>query len=329
MKARAFWVAEPGRGELRTESLPEVGADQVLVRALFSGVSRGTEALVFRGEVPESQHERMRCPHQAGRFNEAVKYGYISVGTVERGCGLENRNVFCLHPHQERYVVDRTAVTLLPEGMNPGLGVLAANMETAVNGVWDAQPNTTDRVTVIGAGVVGALVAWRMQSFVDAPVELVDIRPDRKALADALGLTFAVPDDAQSNRSIVVHASGSEAGLCRALELADDDGRIIEMSWYGDRKVSVPLGEDFHSRRLTIQCSQVGAIPPHMRETHGFSDRMAVVLDLLCSHPELGALINSESAFETLPELMPRLALGASEVLCHRVCYPEEPPCTD
>jgi threonine dehydrogenase-like Zn-dependent dehydrogenase len=242
---------------------------------------------------------------------------------------LENRNVFCLHPHQDRYVVDRTAVTLLPEGMNPGLGVLAANMETAVNGVWDAQPNTNDRVTVIGAGVVGALVAWRMQSFVDAPVELVDVRPDRKALADALGLAFAVPDDAQSNRSIVVHASGSEAGLCRALELADDDGRIIEMSWYGDRKVSVPLGEDFHSRRLTIQCSQVGAIPPHMRETHGFSDRMAVVLDLLCSHPELGVFINSESAFEIFLELMPRLALGASEVLCHRVCYPEEPPCTD
>jgi hypothetical protein len=323
VKAQAFWVTAPGAGELRTETLADPGADQLLVQTLFSGVSRGTESLVFRGAVPVSQHDRMRCPHQVGSFDGPVKYGYINVGRVERGSGLEGRNVFCLFPHQDRYVVNRSDVTVLPEGMDPSIAVLAANMETAVNGVWDARPLRTDRVTVIGAGVVGALVAWRLQFEVDAPVELVDTRSDREALARALGMTFSLPHDAQADRTLIVHASGSEAGLRQALELAADDGRIVEMSWYGDRDVSLPLGEAFHSRRLTIQSSQVGAIPPHLRGEFSFADRMKVVLAALQKHPELQVLINSESSFAELPETMARLAGGASEVLCHRVRYEE------
>lgn len=323
MNARAFWVMEPGRGELRTESIREPAEGQVRVRTLFSGVSRGTESLVFRGAVPESQHERMRCPHQAGSFDGPVKYGYINVGVVEEGCDLEGRHVFCLFPHQDHYVADRSAVTVLPGDFDPSMAVLAANMETAVNGVWDASPDPTDRVTVIGAGVVGALVAWRMQQLVEAQVELVDVRSDRESLARSLGVGFALPHEAQNDRTIVVHASGSQEGLVRALELAADDGQIIEMSWYGDRRVSLPLGEDFHCRRLTLKCSQVGAIPPHMRDRVDYAARMSIAVDLLAGAPELNALINSEGRFEDLPETMSRLAAGASEVLCHRVRYQE------
>lgn len=329
MKAHSFWVTAPGVGEIRSESIPTPAADEVLVRTLYSGVSRGTETLVFEGRVPESQFDRMRCPHQGGEFGQALKYGYIAVGVVEQGRDLVGRHVFCLHPHQDRFVVKRSAVTPLIEGLDPSLAVLAANMETAVNGVWDARPTAGDRVTVIGSGVVGALVAWRMGREVDAPVELVDIQPTREALADPLGVEFRTPEAATPDRTIIVHASGTAAGLRRALELAGDDGRIIEMSWFGDRHVALPLGEAFHSRRLSIACSQVGAIPPAMRGTMDFMGRMKVVMNALRNHPELHVLINSEGTFRSLPKTMQRLAEGASEVLCHRVRYEESDPCID
>ena len=329
MKARAFWVTAPGVGEIRTEEIDDPSGEEVLVKALYSGISRGTEILVFQGRVPTSERQRMKCPFQVGQFGSAVKYGYINVGRVEAGGDLTGRHVVCLHPHQNRYVVPRSAVTVLPEGFDPALAVLAPNMETAVNGVWDSQPQRNDRVTVIGAGVVGALVAWRMQAAVDHPVQLVDLQPSRSGIAGALGLSFATPSEALTERSLVVHASGSPAGLRRALELAGDDGRIVEMSWFGDRRIELPLGEAFHSRRLTIQCSQVGALPPHMRDSMDFAGRMRVVLDALTGHPELRVLINSEGSFESLPHTMKRLAEGAPEVLCHRVRYQETDPCTD
>lgn len=329
MKARAFWVTGPGVGEIKTEAIDDPSGQEIRVRTLYSGVSRGTETLVFQGRVPASQHQRMKCPFQVGQFGQAVKYGYISVGRVESDGDLAGRNVVCLHPHQDRYVVPRSAVTVLPEGFDPAIAVLAPNMETAVNGVWDCRPQRGDRVTVIGAGVVGALVAWRMQAEVDHPVQLVDLQPSRAGIAEALGLSFAIPADAWIERNLVVHASGSPAGLRRALELAGDDGRIVEMSWFGDRQIELPLGEAFHSRRLTIQCSQVGALPPHMRDSMDFAGRMRVVLDALSGHPELRVLINSEGSFESLPQTMKRLAEGAPEVLCHRVRYQETDPCTD
>jgi threonine dehydrogenase-like Zn-dependent dehydrogenase len=324
MNARSFWVEQPGVGGLRTETLAALGPDQVRVRTLFTGVSRGTESLVFRGRVPLNQYAAMRCPHQVGEFSTPIKYGYIAVGVVEEGGGLEGENVFCLYPHQDCFVVDRSAVVALPKGLDPALAVLASNLETAVNGCWDADPTPNDTVTIIGAGVVGILVAWRIQAETGRPVELVDIDPGRAPVAAHLGLAFSTPEQAMSGRSLIVHASGSQAGLRSALELAGPDGRIIEMSWFGDREVSLPLGEHFHSRRLTIQCSQVGALPPRMRGEWSYHRRMALVLSLLSEHPELNILINSEGSFDSLPETMSRLAEAGAGVLCHRVHYQEK-----
>jgi threonine dehydrogenase-like Zn-dependent dehydrogenase len=324
MNARSFWVEQPGVGVIRTETLPAIGPEQVRVRTLFTGVSRGTESLVFRGRVPANQHAAMRCPHQVGEFSTPIKYGYIAVGVVEEGCGMEGKAVFCLYPHQDCFVVARSAVVLLPEALDPALAVLASNLETAVNGCWDADPTPDDTVTVIGAGVVGILVAWRIQAEIGRPVELVDIDPQRALVADHLGLAFSAPEQARSGRSLIVHASGSTAGLRSALELAAPDGRIIEMSWFGDQEVSLPLGEHFHSRRLTIRSSQVGALPPRMRGEWTYSRRMALVLSLLSEHPELGILVNSEGSFDSLPETMARLAESGAGVLCHRVQYQEK-----
>jgi NADPH:quinone reductase-like Zn-dependent oxidoreductase len=318
--ARSFWVAAPGRGEIRAERLPVPRADEVVVRALFSGVSRGTEALVFGGAVPAAEYERMRAPFQAGDFPAPVKYGYSSVGMVEHGPSeLRGRNVFCLYPHQTRYVVPAAAVHALPERVPPARAVLAANLETAVNGLWDAAPRVGDRVAVIGAGTVGSLVAW-LAARAGCSVELVDVDARKSAIASALGVTFKTPGAATPDVDVALHASGSEGGLATALELAGFEATVVELSWYGDRSPRVPLGATFHSRRLTLKSSQVGAIAPPQRARWSGTRRMQLVLELL-AEPALDALISGESAFDDLPTVLAQLATSPGYTLCHRISY--------
>ncbi|MGC0373503.1 zinc-dependent alcohol dehydrogenase [Streptomyces sp. SAI-229] len=318
--ARAFWLDSPGRGVIREVALPAPGADEVLVRSLYSGVSRGTETLVFRGGVPQSQHAVMRAPFQEGDFPAPVKYGYLNVGMVEEGPeALVGRTVFCLYPHQTRYVVPAGAVTPVPDGVPAGRAVLAGTVETAVNALWDAAPLVGDRIAVVGGGMVGCSVAALLARFPGVRVQLVDADPARAETAAALGVGFALPGDALGECDLVVHASATEQGLGRALELLRPEGTVVELSWYGDRKVSLPLGEAFHSRRLAIRSSQVGTVSP-ARADRSYADRLALALDLL-TDPALDALVTGESAFEELPDVMPRLASGKTPALCHRVRY--------
>ncbi|WP_433275576.1 zinc-dependent alcohol dehydrogenase [Pseudonocardia xinjiangensis] len=322
--ARAFWLRAPGEGEIRPVEVPRPGPDDVEVRTLYSGVSRGTETLVFRGGVPESQFAAMRAPFQDGDFPAPVKYGYLSVGVVEHGPpSLLGRAVFCLYPHQTRYVVPAAAVTPIPDGMPPGRAVLAGTVETAVNVLWDAAPLVGDRIAVIGAGMVGCSVAAVLAQFPGVEVQLVDVDPARAAVADALGVRFAAPEEAEGECDLVVHASATEAGLARALELLGDEGEVIEMSWYGDRPVRVPLGEAFHSRRLVVRSSQVGAVAPARRGRRSFSDRMSLALRLL-ANPVFDVLITDERPFEDLPRLMPELTGGELSSLCVRVVYGQQ-----
>ncbi|WP_043530040.1 zinc-dependent alcohol dehydrogenase [Litchfieldella xinjiangensis] len=319
--AKAFWVQSPGRGVLKEETLPVLGDDEVQVATDYSAVSRGTESLVFEGRVPESEHQRMRAPFQSGDFPAPVKYGYASVGRVERGpASLRDRHVFCLYPHQDRYVVPANAVLPLPDGLPPERAVLAANMETALNATWDAAPAVGDRIVVIGAGVVGALVAYLCARIPGTRVSLIDVVPQRASLAEALGVAFATPDQAPADNDLVVHASGNPEGLTQALRLAGTEATVLEMSWYGHQSVSVPLGEAFHSRRLTLRSSQVGGIAPGRQPRWDHGRRLALALDLLAD-PRLDALFNGESDFLDLPETMPRLVAASGDVLCHRLRY--------
>ncbi|MFD8819346.1 dehydrogenase [Streptomyces sp. NPDC059627] len=319
--ARAFWLRSPGHGELRDVTLAEPGEGEVLVRALYSGVSRGTETLVFRGGVPESQHAVMRAPFQEGDFPGPVKYGYLSVGVVEQGpVGLIGRTVFCLYPHQTHYVVPVSAVAVVPERVPPARAVLAGTVETAVNALWDAAPLVGDRIAVIGGGMVGCSVAALLARFPGLRLQLVDADPARARTAEALGVDFAAPEDALGGCDLVVHASATEQGLTRALELLAPEGTVLDLSWYGDRRIALPLGEAFHSRRLTVRSSQVGTVSPAARAGRSYADRLALSLDLLAD-PALDALITGESAFEELPEVLPRLASGEIPALCHRVRY--------
>jgi threonine dehydrogenase-like Zn-dependent dehydrogenase len=320
--AAAFWVAAPGRGEIRHETLATPAAGEVLVRTLYSGISRGTESLVFEGRIPASERTRMRAPFQAGDFPAPVKYGYSSVGRVEEGpADLVGAAVFCLHPHQTRYVVPRAAVHRLPPGLPPARAVLAANVETALNGLWDADVRAGDRVRVIGAGVVGCVVAWLAAQVPGCEVELVDLQPARAAVAAALGVPFATPDTARGESDVVVHASGAPEGLGLALRLAAFEATVLEMSWYGDRVVPLPLGAAFHARRLTLRSSQVGHVATAQRARWDFARRMALALRLLAGAPALDALLTGEDAFEALPEVMARLATAPGTALCHRIRY--------
>lgn len=296
-------------------------ADDVVVRAMYSGISRGTEALVFAGRVPASEHQRMRAPFQAGEFPAPVKYGYASVGRIEQGPrGLQDRDVFVLFPHQTRYVVPAGSAHVLPEGVPPPRAVLAANLETAVNGLWDARPQIGDRIVVVGAGTVGCLVAWLAGRLPGCEVDLVDINPDRRGIARALGVRFARPEAVSEGADVVIHASGSPAGLDLALRLAAFEATIVEMSWYGNQIVPLPLGEAFHARRLTLVSSQVGSIARSQRARWDARRRMQLALTLL-TDPTLDVLITGESEFESLPATMAQLAAEPGGTICHRIRY--------
>jgi threonine dehydrogenase-like Zn-dependent dehydrogenase len=326
--AQAFWLREPGCGEIRQVELPEPGPDDVVVRTLRSGISRGTETLVFRGAVPPDQRARMRAPFQEGDFPGPVKFGYLNVGTVEEGpAELRGRTVFCLYPHQTAYVVPAGAVSLVPDDVSSARAVLAGTVETAVNALWDAAPAVGDRIAVVGGGMVGCCVARLLYRYPAVRVTLVDVDPGRAEIAAALGVDFALPDEAPGDLDLVVHTSATSAGLQRSLDLLAPEGVVIDLSWYGDTEVRLSLGGAFHARRLAIRSSQVGALSPARASRRTSAERLALALRLL-RDPAFDVLLTGESRFDELPDVMARLAAGSLPALCHTITYSEGRPCS-
>lgn len=319
----ALWIAAPGVAELRHEPEPELdpaAGREVLVETGWSGISRGTERLVFRGRAPVSEWERMRAPLQAGGFGFPVKYGYAAVGRATAGpAGLVGRWVFVLHPHQDRFAAPAALCLPLPEGLEPRRAALAANMETALNVVWDAGVGPCDRVAVVGAGVVGALAAWLAGRIPGVAATLVDVNPERAGLAARLGVGFALPEAAPQDCDVVIHASGTGSGLAAALAAAGEEALVVEASWHGDGTTPAPLGGAFHSRRLRLASSQVGRVPPARAPRWTNRRRLAAALELLRA-PELGALISGETDFADLPERYGAI-LDDPATLCHVVRY--------
>jgi 2-desacetyl-2-hydroxyethyl bacteriochlorophyllide A dehydrogenase len=320
--ASALWIEDAGRCSLRQEVLPARDGATVLVRTLYSGISRGTESLIFEGRVPASEYERMRGPGMDGDFPFPVKYGYAAVGVVEAGPpDLLEREVFCLHPHQDFFIVPVERVTVLPLSLPPRRAILAANMETALNVVWDAAIQPGDRVAVFGAGVVGTLVAYLSSRIAGTDTVLVDREPRRAALAASLGLTFVSPNelDGTGEFDVIVNATASPQALEAAISLAGLESRIVEASWYGDRSVSLPLGGAFHARRLSLISSQVGNLPQSHRARWTYARRLAKALELLLD-VRLDSLISGETPFAELPAAYARI-LSRPDTLCHRIRY--------
>lgn len=319
--AQALWYVGPGHAEIRPERLPPLASGHVRVRALYSAISRGTEALIAAGRVPESEYQRMRAPFMGGSFPFPVKYGYATVGVVEAGPNaLVGRNVFALHPHQTKFDLPVEAVVPLPADVPLLRAVLAANIETALNATWDASPGPSGRIAVVGAGVVGALVGFLCARIEGAEVTLIDIDPAREVLARALNLKFATPDAAPADCDFVFHASATAAGLATALDIAGDEATIIELSWYGAGTVPVPLGGAFHSRRLSIISSQVGRVAPSHRTRWPYARRLAAAVALLAD-PRLDALLTAPIRFADLPAALPRILSPGSGILCQVIDY--------
>ncbi|MFB8387261.1 zinc-binding alcohol dehydrogenase [Microbacterium sp. NPDC055910] len=324
VQATSFWIEEPGRGALRRERIRDPEFGDVRVRTVYTGISRGTESTVFRGEVPEREHARMRAPLQEGDFPAPVKYGYLNVGVVETGPStLEGRTVFTLAPHQSAFVVPESALVLVPHGVPARRAVLAGAVETAVNILWDAAPLVGDRITVIGAGMIGCAVARLARGIPGVQIAVVDVDETKAEVCAALDVAFHVPADAPHGREIVIDTSGSEDGLRTALRTAATEGEIIEASWFGSREVSLPLGEDFHSRRLTIRSSQVGVVPARRRGTRTTGDRLEIALRLL-RDPAYDALLTGESSWTRLPETMAAIAAGDLPGLCHVIDWKDD-----
>jgi NADPH:quinone reductase-like Zn-dependent oxidoreductase len=323
---QALWYVGGGCAELRPETVPEPSSAEVRVRALFGAISRGTERLVFSGRVPPSQYQRMRAPHMAGSFPYPAKYGYATVGRVEQGPPeLQSRIVFALHPHQSVFTISADAVVPVPEQVPPARAVLAANMETALNAVWDGAPGPADRIAVVGGGVVGLLVARLCARLPGSEVTVVDIAAARGEIAHALGAGFAVPAAAPQECDLVFHASGTAAGLGTALRVAGEEATIVELSWYGAAEVAAPLGEAFHSRRLRLVASQVGEVAPSHRARWSRGRRLAAALDLLAD-PLLDRLLAPAVSFENLPERLPEILDAQADARCPLIRYPAAPP---
>jgi hypothetical protein len=322
VEAEALWYVSPGRVEIRPEPVGPPAAGEVRLSALYGGISRGTERLVLNGRVPVSEHSRMRSPNMAGDFPFPVKYGYATVGRIESGpADLVGRIGFALHPHQTAFNLPAESVALLPQDVPGSRGVLAANVETALNAVWDAAPGPADRIAIVGGGVVGSLCAWLCAKLPGAEVTLVDVDPGRAEIAGALGAGFALPFDANGDCDVVIHASATAAGLATALRLAGDEAAVVELSWYGSNEIAVSLGEAFHSRRLRLISSQVGQVAPSHRPRWSHGRRLAAALSLL-GDAALDALIATPIDFRDLPIRLPRILAAPGSVLCPLIRYP-------
>jgi NADPH:quinone reductase-like Zn-dependent oxidoreductase len=320
-QAQALWYVAPGRAEVRSEPVAPPADGQVRLRAVASALSRGTERLIFSGRVPESEYERMRAPFMSGAFPFPVKYGYAMVGRVEDGpADLNGRLCFALYPHQTVFNLAAENIIPLPDGLAPERAVLAANMETALNALWDGQPAPADRIAIVGAGVLGLLVARLCARIPGTEVTVVDVNPGRAGIAQALGARFAAPDAAGDGCDIVIHTSASAAGLATALRLAGDEATVLELSWYGAGTVSVPLGDVFHSRRLKLVSSQVGKVSGGHRPRWSYRRRLTAALELL-QDPSLDALIAPPVAFSDLPAKLPEILNPESGVLCQLIRY--------
>ncbi|MFJ6077747.1 zinc-binding alcohol dehydrogenase [Pseudarthrobacter sp. NPDC092419] len=320
--ATAYWTTAKEHGELRSEKIARPGQGEALIRALYSGISKGTEMVVHHGAVPPRVATRMRAPHQEGEFPGPVKFGYLSVGIVEDGPEeWKGQRVFCLNPHQDLYVVPVESLTKIPDNVPARRAVLTGTVETAINALWEAGPRLGDRVAVVGAGLVGGMVSTLLRSFPLERLQLVDLDPSKQQLASALDVDFVGPDEAVADCDIVFHCSASQKGLERSLQLAGDEGDVIEMSWYANREVTVPLGEDFHARRLSIRASQVGVVARARRHRRTNADRLNLAVSLLAD-PVFDAFLTGSSPFEDLPAVVKELACGSRDALCHVIEYP-------
>ncbi|MEM9277847.1 MAG: zinc-binding alcohol dehydrogenase [Pseudomonadota bacterium] len=328
-RAGRLSYSAPYKAAIETVQIPEIKAENVLLKTLFSGISRGTESLVYAGKVPESEWKRMRCPFMSGSFAFPVTYGYACVceviGLGEKTSGLKpGDRVFVLHPHQDIFSVPESSCNLLPPSIPTSRAVLSANMETALNAVWDAEISGNPFCAIIGAGVVGLITAHAVRKVAGLDPVIFDLKPEKERHATEMGFRFinssGIDKTEIQDFELIFHTSASAGGLQSAIDMAAFEAKIIEMSWYGENPVSLNLGGAFHSKRLKILSSQVGTIASAKRNKLDYAGRMQQAITLL-DDPRLDTLLGSAIDFHDLPNHLHDIFSPQSDVLCQVIEY--------
>jgi len=315
----ALWHLSEQESAIRSQSLPELKADKCRIESLFSLVSSGTESLVANGEVPTDLHDSMQVPYMEGDFSFPVKYGYSLVGKVVEGShNLVGQQVHLLHPHQQHCVVNEADITIIPAGIPPQRAVLASNVETALNAIWDSRLSAGDRVLIIGMGLIGSLVARLASQFPATQVSVADTDPARLALAREQGFSQYEPSDAPFD--VAFHSSGSSAGLQTAIDAVGYEGKVIELSWYGTRSAEVKLGGSFHQQRKQIISSQVSQLPSHQQSRWDYRRRKQTVLNLL-QDDGWDDFLTATVDFPEAPALFDKLRQGDRSQLSWTIRY--------
>jgi 2-desacetyl-2-hydroxyethyl bacteriochlorophyllide A dehydrogenase len=316
MSLRELWFTAPEQVELRTAAAGLLAAGQVRLRALASGISQGTELLLYRGEGPTPFDPSLDA---LGTPTYPRRYGYAWVGEVVESKSAElalGARVFALAPHADEHCLDAVQVRLLPDALPAERAVLAANLETAVNVAWDAGIALGDDVVVIGGGVVGLLAGYAARKSGASRVRLLEPSARRRQAALALGFDqVSSPEQAGGiSADVVIEASGNPACLDLAVRLARDEAIIVVASFYGQRVAPVALGSDFHRRRLSLRASQVSRLPPSRNVRWSFARRFALVTDLL-QNAALDGLLDPAVPFAEAPATYARLARAPGDAL--------------
>ena len=310
----SVWFPSAREVELRSETVPDVGPEEVRLEAIASAISHGTEMLVYRGQVPDGLD--LDLPTLRGSFNFPIKYGYASVGrVVEAGarvtCLARGDAAFVHHPHQSTYVVPATMPVRLAGDLDPTLGVFLANVETATNVVVDAAPRLGERVAVFGQGVVGLLITQLLRRTGVSQIIVVEPVARRRELACDVGADVALGAHSAAEAirdltdglgvDLAIEASGSPAALDPALDALAFGGTCVVCSWYGTKPVELKLGGAFYRRRLRIVSSQVSTIDAGLQPRWTHQRRLSLARDLL-PNLKLSSLISHRIPFERAAE---------------------------
>lgn len=317
--AQSFWVSKK-KGIIKNETVKTtLDKDEILIKTSYTGISYGTEKIVFDSEVPSNQYNFMRAPHQMGEFNSSVKYGYLNVGKIMEGPkNMLNKSVYTMYPHQSVYVIKKTLATLIPDNIPIKRALLTANMETAINAIWDSQPTIGDKTYVIGAGIVGILMAYVLSKTFGIDVIIIDKDSKKKALCKSLGIKFKKDLHCIDNPNIIYECSGNINVLNELANKSVLETKIFILSWYGKQQSKLKMGENCFSRRLELIFSQVGNITSAQSKKWNNLTRRALALNLL-NDDKLDILIDKkEILLKDLPLFFKK---GNPKGLCKVVRY--------
>ena len=302
METYSLWLENKNKPKIKKKLLrPSNKPNTLIIKTLYSGISKGTEKLVSSGFVGKDQYKIMKSPFQEGTFSFPIKYGYINVGKVINGPKkLLHKNTFALYPHQDLFEINSKEVQILNESNNPKKYLLTANMETAINIFWDTQASNKDKIVIVGMGSVGILTAYyfKLQNYKN--VFICDSNLKKKKFATLLGLNFK---DFKSIKDIdvVINTTSNYQIINKSFNKLNLEGKIVEASWYGNKKGIINLGGNFHSKRLKLISTQVSNIPKYLSNKHNYKSRLKLAIKALSSN-KLLKLVNTESHFNNLEE---------------------------